>query len=115
MLSKMFKTQPPNVRGCNKVLLTTEFKTINLVCKKGKDLKWIIKFSIKIWEKVKHAKPKVNRKKKMVKNWVEIDGINNTKRKEKKKTRKAQVIWKVSKIDSPSAGMTTKKEKPKTD
>lgn len=84
MLSKMFKTQPPNVRGCNKVLLTTEFKTINLVCKKGKDLKWIIKFSIKIWEKVKHAKPKVNRKKKMVKNWVEIDGINNTKRKEKK-------------------------------
>ena len=33
----------------------------------------------------------------------------------KKKTRKAQVIWKVNKIDSPSAGMTTKKEKPKTD
>lgn len=51
----------------------------------------------------------------MVKIWVEIDGINNTKRQEKKKTRKAQVIWKVNKIDSPSAGMTTKKEEPKTD
>jgi len=33
--------------------------------------------------------------------------------KQKKKTRKAKVIWKVNKIDSPSARMTTKKEEPK--
>lgn len=46
-------------------------------------------FYLKIWEKEKHAKPEVNRKKKMVKIWVEIDGIDNTKTKEKNKESKS--------------------------
>ena len=33
--------------------------------------------------------------------------------KQKKKNKENKIIWKVNKIDSPSAGMTTKKEEPK--
>ena len=41
-------------------------------------------FHFKVWEKERHAKSKVNKEKKKVKIWVEIDGIDNRNGKEKK-------------------------------
>lgn len=67
-------------------------------------------FYLKVWEKERHAKSKVNKEKKKVKIWVEIDGIDNRNWKAKNKTKsylKGQQNW------QPFPGMTTKKEEPK--